>query len=67
MNEQILHRIKFCVVLYFIQMELFDGVLCGSVFRATDVVTFPPDGRGMAGAFSTSKCFHFSGECTNSV
>jgi hypothetical protein len=35
------------------------------VFRATDVVTFPPEGQGIANAFSTSKCFHFCGECYN--
>jgi len=56
-----------CVVVYFIQTELFDGVLDGRVFRATDVVTFPPDGQGIANAFATSKCFHFTGECTNSI
>jgi hypothetical protein len=59
--------IKFCVVLYFIQTELFDGVLNGHVFCAADVVTFPPDGQGIATAFSTSKHFHLSGEYNNSV
>jgi len=42
------------VVVYFIQTELFDGVLDGRMFRATDVVTFPPDGWGIATAFATS-------------
>jgi hypothetical protein len=46
---------------------MFDGVLDGFVFRATDVVTFPPDGQGIANAFSTSKCLHFSGGYTDSV
>jgi hypothetical protein len=47
--------------------QLFDGVLDGRVFHATDVVTFPPDGQGIANAFATSKCFHFTGELTNSI
>jgi len=50
-----------------IQTELFDGVLDGRVFRATDVVTFPPDGQGIANAFATSKSFHFTGEYINSI
>jgi hypothetical protein len=43
-----------------LKTELFDGVLDGRVFRATDVVTFPPDGQGIANAFSTSQYFNFS-------
>jgi len=50
-----------------IQTELFDGVLDGRVFCATDVVTFPPDGQGIANAFATSKSFHFTGEYINSI
>jgi hypothetical protein len=42
-------------------------VVDGRVFHATDVVTFPPDGQGIADAFSTSKCFHFCGEYTNGI
>jgi len=42
-------------------------VLDGRVFRATDVVTFPPDGQGIANAFATSKSFHFTGEYINST
>ena len=41
---------------------MFDGVLVGSVFHAADVVTFPPDGQGIANAFATYKYFHFTGE-----
>ena len=37
------------------------------MFHAADVVTFSPDGQGIANAFSTSKCLHLSGEYTNSV
>jgi hypothetical protein len=49
------------------QTERFDGVLDGRVFSATDVVTFPPDGQGIANAFSTSQYLNFSGEYTNNI
>jgi hypothetical protein len=42
-------------------------VLDGRVFSATDVVTFPPDGQGIAQAFSTSKYLHFSGMYTDNI
>ena len=42
-------------------------MLDGSVFRATDVVTFPPGGHGIASAFATSEYFHFTGEYADSI
>jgi hypothetical protein len=43
-----------------LKTELFDVLLDGRVFHATDVVILPADGQGTANAFSTSKCFHFT-------
>jgi hypothetical protein len=47
---------------YFIQTELYDDVLDGRVFRASDIVTFPPEGEGITNAFTSAGSFHFSGE-----
>ena len=47
--------------------ELFDGVVDGRVFSATDVVTSPPYGEGTANAFYTSRYLNFGGEYTNSI
>jgi hypothetical protein len=46
---------------------VYEGELDGRVFRATDVVTFPPDGRGIANAFTTSEHINFTGEYTSST
>jgi hypothetical protein len=49
------------------QTELYEDVLDGRVFRASDIVTFPPEGEGIANSFTTADSFHFSGECTTGI
>ncbi|XP_023713867.1 uncharacterized protein LOC111867891 isoform X3 [Cryptotermes secundus] len=40
--------------------EMYEGVLDGRVFRASDIVTFPPEGEGIANSFTVAGSFHFS-------
>jgi hypothetical protein len=46
---------------------MFDGVLDGRVFHASDTVTFPPEGQGLKNAFSTAGSFHFCGKYTSDM
>jgi hypothetical protein len=40
--------------------EISEGVLDGRVFRASDIVTFPPEGEGVENSFTAASSFEFS-------